>query len=188
MDSSRYDLLLERVSAHKAFTKCSAAALGAMLLLATASPVLARYPVYQNVRTHDSAFNEFLEAHKKIAAELRAEPELVYDPAYRAKHPSLGQYLAAHPAIWDILNEGGPQGSWGAYDSDHQWRAAYWWHQNHTGWFWDKHPEWSALNLTWRAQDGDYDASGGWHDRPWWRANNPEWVAANHPDWENDSP
>ena len=183
MHSSRFDSWSKRVG-----KRGVVASLGTFLVIAIATPALARYPVYQNVRNHDSGFTQFLEQHQQLAAELRAQPALVYDPDFRAIHPYLTRYLANHPAIWETLNEGGPQGSWGAYDTDHQWRAAYWWHQHHTGWFWDNHPEWGSLNSTWRAQDGDYDAQGAWHDRPWWHANNPAWVAINHRDWEADSP
>jgi hypothetical protein len=87
----------------------------------------------------------------RIAADLRDNPELLYDPNYRDAHPALDQYLANHPRVWANLNarhnSGGteqsqfgstaqPETGYGAYDSQHQWRDADWWYQYNSDWVW----------------------------------------------------
>jgi hypothetical protein len=81
---------------------------------------------------YDSPFNQFLRNQPRIAADLRDNPELLYDANYRDAHPALDQYLANHPRVWANLNaqhnSGGteqsqfgstaqPETGYGAYDS-----------------------------------------------------------------------
>jgi hypothetical protein len=84
---------------------------------------------------YDSPFNQFLRNQARIAADLRDNPELLYDPNYRDAHPALDQYLANHPRVWANLNAqhnsgateqsqfgstAQPETGYGAYDSQHQ--------------------------------------------------------------------
>ena len=105
----------------------------------------------QGAGIYDSPFNQFLRNQPRIAADLRDNPELLYDPNYRDAHSALDQYLTNHPRVWANLNtqrnSGGteqsqfgstaqPETGYGAYDSQHQWHDADWWHQYNSDWVW----------------------------------------------------
>jgi hypothetical protein len=47
------------------------------------------------------------------------------------------------------------QAGWGAYDRNHHWRGARWWHRHNIEWFYATHPEWAAMDSQWRNEDGD---------------------------------
>ena len=99
----------------------------------------------QGADIYDTRFRQFLANHPEVAADLRDDPELLYDPEYRNNHPALAQFLAAHPRVWANLNAqhaaGPAPGEFGAYDNQHRWHDANWWHQNNPDWFWERHPE-----------------------------------------------
>jgi hypothetical protein len=143
----------------------------------------------QGSNYYNERFNKFLSKHPGVARDLRGNPELIYDPRYRAEHPELQQFLAGHPQIWQEIKyapfatRGMPSG-YGAYDNNRVWRDADWWHQNDRAWFWKNHPEWAANHQDWRDSDGDYDDSHVWHDRDWWADKHPDWVAKHHPNWD----
>jgi hypothetical protein len=113
---------------------------------------------------YGARFNRFLKNHPQIARDLRRNPNLIYDPNYRAQHPDLKNFLANHKDIWaSIKNQRyvySPSGGWGAYNSQSQWRNFNWWSEN-----------------------GDWDDNHNWHDRDWWEKNNRTWVEKNHPNW-----
>ena len=139
---------------------------------------------------YDQRFSEFLANHPNIAAQLAADPALLYNPNYIAAHPRLAAFLETHPNVWRALT-GGYAGTvpvdygnaWGDYDNSRVWHDYYWWHQYHPDWFWMHHPEWAANEPSWRAYDGDWDENHQWHDRNWWAQNRADWVRAHHRDW-----
>jgi hypothetical protein len=147
----------------------------------------------QGADIYDTRFSQFLANHPEVAADLRDDPELLYDPEYRNNHPALAQFLAAHPRVWANLNAqheaaGPAPGQLGAYDNQHRWHDADWWHQNNPDWFWAQHPEWASVNPQWRDEDGAYDQRHQWHYGQWWSQQNPDWVASRHPDWLREHP
>ncbi len=130
--------------------------------------------------------NEFLNNHPGVGAQVRANPELLYDRQFRRQHPGLQEFLQNHPNVWRNFVAGGPAqgpGGWGAYDQNRQWRNADWWHQNDPDWMYRNHPEWAENHPDWRANDGDFDDSHVWHNRGWWNDNHPDWVQRHHPNW-----
>ena len=50
-----------------------------------------------------SNFRAFIVQHPRALAELKKDPSLVSKPAYSQDHPVVGQYLAAHPKVKDIV-------------------------------------------------------------------------------------
>ena len=52
-----------------------------------------------------SSFNEFLENHNDIAAELSKNPSLANNEEYVENHPALQDYLKAHPQVHQELSE-----------------------------------------------------------------------------------
>jgi hypothetical protein len=54
-----------------------------------------------------SAFNHWASEHHKAAAELQANPGLMYDPAWRKRHPHFQHFIEAHPEDWAALKQGG---------------------------------------------------------------------------------
>ncbi len=52
-----------------------------------------------------SSFNEFLENHNDISAELSKNPSLANNEEYLENHPALQDYLKAHPQVHEELSE-----------------------------------------------------------------------------------
>jgi hypothetical protein len=115
-------------------------------------------------RYYDGPFNRFLINHPQIARDLRQNPELIYDPRYRARHPELKEFLASHKRIWQSIKNQryvySRSGGWGAYNNSNQWRDETWWKDN-----------------------GDWDQQNKWRDRDWWRQNNRTLAEQRHPNW-----
>ncbi len=42
---------------------------------------------------------KFLNAHPQAQKELRANPNLFYDPRWRASHPDIEKYVEMHPGV-----------------------------------------------------------------------------------------
>lgn len=148
------------------------------------------YPWFNDVPQYqgDQTFRWFLANHPNIAEALSRNPSLLYDANWRSQYPGLEQYLASHPYEWQALNDeywstGPAETPWGDYDDEHQWRDAYWWHQNNPDWFYDNHPDWVSLDPRWRDRDGDYDQQHVWHYGQWWYQKDPGWVNTHHPNW-----
>ncbi len=148
------------------------------------------YPWFNDVPQYqaDQSFRWFLANHPNVARELARNPGLLYNANWRRQHPQLEQYLASHPYVWQALNNeywatGPAETQWGDYDDQHQWRDAYWWHQNNPDWFYNNHQDWASLNPRWRDRDGDYDQQHVWHYGQWWYQQDPNWVKTRHPDW-----
>jgi phage-related protein len=52
-----------------------------------------------------SSFNEFMEGHGTVAAELSKNPSLANNHEYIENHPELQEYLKAHPEVHEELSE-----------------------------------------------------------------------------------
>lgn len=148
------------------------------------------YPWFNDVPQYrgNQTFQYFLAYHPDIAQALALNTELLYDAAWRSEYPDLEQYLNTHPYEWQALNNanwstGPAETQWGYYDNQHQWRDAYWWHENDANWFYDNHQDWASLDSRWLIQDGAYDQQNQWHYGEWWYNQNPTWVTSNHPVW-----
>ena len=148
------------------------------------------YPWFNDVPQYEGeqSFRWFLAHHPNVSRELARNPGLLYNPNWRRQHPQLEQYFATHPQVWAMLNgdywaTGPAETQWGDYDDQHQWRDAYWWHENDPDRFYDTHPDWVSLDPRWRDHDGDYDQSHQWHYKQWWEQKDPTWVKDRHPDW-----
>jgi hypothetical protein len=50
-------------------------------------------------------FDQFLEGHREIAAELRRTPSLIDDPEYLQNHPELNTYLQQHPGVKQEISQ-----------------------------------------------------------------------------------
>jgi hypothetical protein len=50
-------------------------------------------------------FNDFLDGHPRIAADLSTDPSLVNNPDYLEDHRELREFLRDHPAIREALRE-----------------------------------------------------------------------------------
>jgi hypothetical protein len=151
------------------------------------------YPWFNDVAQYqgDQSFRWFLANHPNIAQALSRNPGLLYNARWRSRVPALQQYLANHPYEWQALNgqdwaNGPAETQWGDYDNQHQWRDAYWWHQNNPNRFYDNHQEWASLDSRWLDEDGAYDQQRRWHYGEWWYNQNANWVTANHPNWLNE--
>jgi hypothetical protein len=184
---------------HSRFRASRLAWLGATLLaLAMAAPASAQvqvtiqfgrpqargfsnnYPWFNDVPQYrgNQTFQYFLAYHPDIAQALALNPGLLYDAAWRSEYPDLEQYLNTHPYEWQALNNanwstGPAETQWGYYDNQHQWRDAYWWHENDANWFYDNHQDWASLDSRWLSQDGAYDQQNQWHYGEWWYNQNP---------------
>jgi len=148
------------------------------------------YPWFNDVSQYqgDQTFQYFLAYHPDISRALALNPGLLYNAAWRSDNPALQQYLESHPYEWQALNNanwstGPAETQWGYDDSQHQWRDAYWWHQNDPNWFYDNHQDWSSLDSRWLVEDGAYDQQHQWHYGEWWYNQNPSWVTTSHPMW-----
>jgi hypothetical protein len=121
---------------------------GAIAMLAAAA--MASMAMAQ-VREFGPDLSNFLGEHPRLAEEVRANPSLLDSPQFRRAHPELQQFMQQHPGSYyraDSMPPGGLRGP-GAYDTNHQWRDANWWHANDPNWANKNHPEWAAAHPEW---------------------------------------
>ncbi len=113
----------------------------------------------QGYSLYNSEFTNFLSHHPGVARQLQANPELLYDPAFRNAHPELQSWLAGHPRVWRNLKAqavaapvapvyGAYPRNYGEYDENHAWHDPDWWEDHHPDWAAKHHPEWAE----WRAK------------------------------------
>jgi hypothetical protein len=84
--------------------------LGAVLIaLLISAPAMAQFGgvPWATGLPNQSAFNHWAANHKKAAAELQANPGLMYDPAWRKRHPHFQHFIETHPNDWAALKHGG---------------------------------------------------------------------------------
>lgn len=68
--------------------------------------VLAQTAPNQDITQGEIArFNNFLDSHPHLSQRLAANPGLVNDPQFMAKHPGLQGFLANHPGVREELHE-----------------------------------------------------------------------------------
>jgi len=54
---------------------------------------------------HLQIWDDFAQAHPKIASTLAYKPELINDPAYLRRHPELDAFFQSHPDIKEAMAE-----------------------------------------------------------------------------------
>ncbi len=133
----------------------------AKTILAGAIAMLAAAAMPSMARAQASLFgeklNRFLNEHPRLAETVRADPQLLYSKKFREQHPELQVFMQEHPEVYAQINrtiprqgEHGPGGRGpGAYDREHQWRDANWWHENDPNWANKNHPEWAESHPEW---------------------------------------
>jgi hypothetical protein len=119
---------------------------------------------------------------------LEADPGLMDNPTYLRNHPNFATWLSQHPNVHQQVER------MGAYDNNHQWHSANWWHQNNPNWVAQNHPEWAGNHPEWEhpnpggpnhpypaypAHPGAPNAAAYAHDNPQWAAHN-EAVVQHH--------
>jgi hypothetical protein len=77
-------------------------------------------------------YDRFMSKHPKVAA----NPNLLNDPHYLAKHPDVREFMNQHP---NLHHEAAEQGAYGA---NHQWHNRDWWAHNDKKWAEEHHHEW----------------------------------------------
>ncbi len=148
----------------------------AVVIFAMAMPSISAAQFY-----HEERLDHFIDSRPDLRNQLQHNPNLIYNKAWRERHPDLESFMQQHPNTWGKL-EGSNR--YGAYGPDHAWHESDWWHQNDPGWMYKNHPEWAEAHPDWkRDADGDFDEHHEWHDRSWWNDHHPDWVNAHHPDW-----
>jgi hypothetical protein len=135
------------------------------LLSAVASAVLTvAFASGAHAQWQDADFNKFLGNHPGVASQLRANPSLINDPAFRQAHPDLQQYLQNHQRVSEMVrSQAAGMGGHGYYPG-----------HNYPGY---------AGNPGYNAANGAWDEHHEWRDRQWWLKHNPDWVKSNHPEW-----
>jgi hypothetical protein len=120
-------------------------------------------PSISSAQYSEQRLDKFLSQRPDLKRELERNPSLIYNKAYRKKHPDLQEFMQNHPNVWGKLKG---SNRWGAYDEHHDWHEADWWHEHNPGWMNKNHPEWA-------------------HEHPEWaNANNHPPMANNHPPME----
>ena len=105
---------------------------------------------YSNL-PNQQAWNQYLENHPKAAAELRANPSLIYNSNWRSQHEHLEDWLSKHPDDWKAMRQPAPwQNRYGAWDKD-EWRDQDWWYHNNPKWAHENHPDWWQEHKDWQG-------------------------------------
>jgi len=139
---------------------------------------------------NNEAWGAFLAAHPQTAAELNANPNLMYNPSWQAAHPNFQEWAKYHYADWQALKAQRGMfhpGGLGAWDQHGVWRDQGWWRANNPNWVAAHHPEWGGPGPMAAAVPprgwGAYDEHHVWRDQHWWMAHHPDWVQAHHAEW-----
>ncbi|MGO9607739.1 MAG: hypothetical protein ACLQAT_30785 [Candidatus Binataceae bacterium] len=127
-----------------------------------APAVHAQYPNLPN----EAAWNQYLAAHPKTAAELRANPSLIYNPTWRANHPHFEVWANNHKQDWEVLQHPAAwQNRYGAWDDkSHEWHDQDWWYHNNPAWAHENHPDWWQEHKQWNAWPQDQHAEHHEHN------------------------
>jgi len=100
---------------------------------------------------NQAAWNQYLANHPKTAAELEANPSLMYNSKWRAQHPHFDQWINNHPKDWETMRSRGPwQNRYGAWDRD-EWHDQDWWYHHNPQWTHENHPDWWESHKDWKA-------------------------------------
>lgn len=81
--------------------------------IAFAVPAFAQYPTADGARfnglPNQTAWDQLLSSHPRSAEEFSANPNLIYQPAWRARHPAFEAFVRNHPADWRTIKADGSQ-------------------------------------------------------------------------------
>jgi hypothetical protein len=183
----------------------------AIILFAAAMPSMARA---QTPWGND--FQNWLGSHPNAGGQLQQNPYQIYDPAWRAQHPDVQQYLNSNPAAWNEMRSNASMHYGQKMD---RFLAA---HPDvaskvredpdllYSKQFREEHPELQKFMQNhpnvYKKLDarigpspehamggpehgiGAYDQSHQWRDADWWHQHDPGWVNKNHPEWANNHP
>lgn len=93
----------------------------AVVTIAFSLPAFAQYPPASSAASsglpNQTAWDKMLSKHPKAAAQLSANPNLIYQPAWQASHPEFRTFLENHPADWRALKANGSQYYDGKFNS-----------------------------------------------------------------------
>lgn len=83
------------------------------VVVAFAVPAFAQHLAADGARfnglPNQTAWDRLLSSHPKAAAELSANPNLIYQPEWRTRHPAFGTFVRRHPADWRTIKADGSQ-------------------------------------------------------------------------------
>jgi len=101
---------------------------------------------------NQAAWNQYLANHPKTAAELQANPSLIYNSNWRSQHPHFESWANSHPEDWKALRTPAPwQNRYGAFDKgNHEWHDQDWWYHHKPEWAHQNHPDWWQDHRDWK--------------------------------------
>jgi hypothetical protein len=86
-------------------------------------PLWNRMMASQGVSPYQQKWEQFLAGHSGLSKQLQNNPNLLYNPAWRSKHPELAEFLAQHPNVRNSLWSSAPAGmypsTFGNFASNH---------------------------------------------------------------------
>ena len=99
-------------------------------------------------QTPDPAAEAQFQQILRTQPELRANPSLFANQTWLGQHPGIAEFLTLHPLVHEQAARMA-HGEYGAFDQNHQWRDANWWHQQNPNWVAQNHPEWGKNHPEW---------------------------------------
>jgi len=72
---------------------------------------------YRSMSAEIAQFHAFMRKHPSVSSDLQANPRLVYDRSYLAKHDEVRDFLRRHPAVRDEIAQN-PRRVFGRYYID----------------------------------------------------------------------
>jgi hypothetical protein len=123
-------------------------------LLFYAVPAHAQYGNLPN----QAAWNQYLANHPQTAAELKANPSLIYNPTWRSQHPHFETWANSHPEDWKMMRTPSTwQNRYGAWDKN-EWHDQNWWYHHKPEWAHQNHPDWWQDHREWKQEKGEEHA------------------------------
>src|SRR5947207_15745034 len=81
-----------------------------------------------NGMPNEHAWQNFTANHPEAAEQLHSNPSLIYNQAWRERHPGFDEWIQKHPNDWRAMRQPAPwQNRYGAWDRD-EWRDQDWWY------------------------------------------------------------
>ena len=121
--------------------------------------VVPAHAQYTNL-PNQGAWNQYLANHPQTAAELRANPSLIYNANWRSQHPHFETWANSHPEDWKAMRTPAPwQNHYGAFDkSNDEWHNQNWWYHHKPQEAHENHPDWWQDHHDWKPYQGDEHA------------------------------
>jgi len=121
--------------------------------------VVPAHAQYANL-PNQAAWNQYLANHPQTAAELRANPSLIYNANWRSQHPHFETWANSHPEDWKAMRTPAPwQNHYGAFDkSNDEWHNQNWWYHHKPQEAHENHPDWWQDHHDWKPYQGDEHA------------------------------